>query len=184
MIRVEDIPNAVFLDTETTGLGPGDEIIEIAVVDHRGAVLLNTLLSPTVPVSTGAIEVHGIQDADLVRAPTFPDILPQLAAALHDRIVVIYNADFDIAMLEQTARAYGLPDDITTLFSAAGYHCAMLHYANYWKERGRYGYRWQKLTNAMEQQEIDVDDLTQHRALSDAEMTRRLLLKILEQPKT
>lgn len=181
MITADDLPRAVFLDTETTGLGLRDEIIEIAVVDHQGAVLLDTLLSPTVPVSTGAIEVHGIQDADLIRSPSFPDILPRLAAILRDRLVVIYNADFDIAMLEQTARAYGLPDDINVLFSAAGYHCAMLHYAAYWKERGRYGYRWQKLTDAIRQQGIQLPDhLQPHRALADAEMTRQLTLKITQ----
>ncbi len=181
MIAIDDLPRAVFLDTETTGLGPGDEIIEIAVVDHQGVVLLDTLLSPTVPVSAGAIEVHGLQDADLLRFPSFPDILPQLAAILRDHVVVIYNADFDIAMLEQTARAYGLPDDINVLFAVAGYHCAMLQYAVYWKEKGRYGYRWQKLTAAIAQQGIQLPDHFQlHRALADAEMTRQLTLKITQ----
>ncbi len=179
MITVEQLSNAVFLDTETTGLGPCDEIIEIAVVDHHGVVLLDTLLSPTVPVSAGAIEVHGIQNEDLIRAPSFPDILPQLSAILRDRVVVIYNAPFDIAMLEHTARAYGLPDDVNVLFSAADYHCAMLQYAVYWKEKGRYGYRWQKLTAAIAQQGIQLPDHIQpHRALADAEMTRLLTLKV------
>ena len=38
--------NPVFLDTETTGLGRYDEIVEVAVVDLDGSVLINTLVRP------------------------------------------------------------------------------------------------------------------------------------------
>ncbi len=35
------------LDTETTGLGKKDQVIEIAIIDNAdGSVILNTLLSP------------------------------------------------------------------------------------------------------------------------------------------
>ncbi|ENV6063182.1 hypothetical protein ACFKAU_004617, partial [Vibrio parahaemolyticus] len=36
-------------------------------------------------------------------------------------------------------------------------------------------YKWQSLSNACAQQNVDVSDLTAHRALADCEMTRRLI---------
>lgn len=36
--------DVVYLDTETTGLGPDAEIVDIAVVDQAGRVLLNSLV--------------------------------------------------------------------------------------------------------------------------------------------
>ncbi|MEF1296078.1 3'-5' exonuclease, partial [Vibrio parahaemolyticus] len=35
--------------------------------------------------------------------------------------------------------------------------------------------KWQSLSNACAQQNVDVSDLTAHRALADCEMTRRLI---------
>lgn len=41
--------NALILDTETTGLEEHAEIVEIAVIDYTGAVLLETLVRPDGP---------------------------------------------------------------------------------------------------------------------------------------
>ncbi|HDC4411593.1 TPA: 3'-5' exonuclease, partial [Enterobacter kobei] len=39
--------NTVYLDTEGTGLDPATEaMLEIAIVDDAGAVLVNTLIAP------------------------------------------------------------------------------------------------------------------------------------------
>jgi len=44
---------SLFLDTETTGLSPaaGDAIVELAIVDSGGRIILNTLVDPgrTIP---------------------------------------------------------------------------------------------------------------------------------------
>lgn len=42
------MPTTIYLDTETTGLDAffGDEIVEIAIIDEKGKVLLNTLVQP------------------------------------------------------------------------------------------------------------------------------------------
>ncbi len=44
------------LDTETTGLGKNDEIIEISILALDGTVLLDTYVKPSIPVSKGAYE--------------------------------------------------------------------------------------------------------------------------------
>ncbi|GAB6537144.1 hypothetical protein bcgnr5378_63820 [Bacillus cereus] len=50
------------LDTQTTGLGETDEIVEIAVTDLDGKTFLNTLVRPTVRICNDATMVHGITD--------------------------------------------------------------------------------------------------------------------------
>ncbi|HQF69216.1 MAG TPA: hypothetical protein PL171_06005, partial [Anaerolineaceae bacterium] len=40
----------VYLDTETTGIGSVDEIVEISVIDHDGAQLFSKLVKPTRPI--------------------------------------------------------------------------------------------------------------------------------------
>ncbi len=55
--------------------------------------------------------------------------------------------------------------------------CAMTWYAEFF---GEWNYscnapKWQSLTNACAQQDVDVSDLNAHRALADCEMTRRLI---------
>ncbi|NDD11792.1 MAG: hypothetical protein EB072_03880 [Betaproteobacteria bacterium] len=54
----------VFLDTETTGLSPssGDKIVEIAIVDGSGRILLNSLVDPGRAIPWHATNVHGITD--------------------------------------------------------------------------------------------------------------------------
>jgi hypothetical protein len=82
---------AVVLDTETTAL-PG-AICEIAVVDAAtGRALLNTLVQPREPVTLGAQWVHGLSDADLVGAPTWPEVLPKLLQVTGNRWILAYNA--------------------------------------------------------------------------------------------
>ena len=46
--------NALILDTETTGLGDDAEVVELAVIDCAGVVLLDTLVRPSGPVPAGA----------------------------------------------------------------------------------------------------------------------------------
>jgi hypothetical protein len=50
----------VIFDTETTGFEDHDEIIQIGIVDHTGAVLLDQLIQPTQPILN--TQYHGITD--------------------------------------------------------------------------------------------------------------------------
>jgi hypothetical protein len=93
--QVLDDPASVILDTETTGLHDGARIVEIAILNIDGTVLLESLVNPGVPIPAEATRIHGITDAAVSTAPTFSDLLLPLTEALHDRKVVIYNRDFD-----------------------------------------------------------------------------------------
>jgi DNA polymerase III epsilon subunit-like protein len=89
----------VIMDTETTGLYSGDEIVQLAVIDKTGAVLLDSLLRPTQPIPRIASSIHGITDAMVEGAPTFEELYNYLLLAIGGKRVAIYNATFDIAML-------------------------------------------------------------------------------------
>jgi len=44
------LPNVVILDTETTGLGPKAEPVQIGILASSGGVLLDALIKPSFPI--------------------------------------------------------------------------------------------------------------------------------------
>jgi DNA polymerase-3 subunit epsilon len=82
----------VILDTETTGISPHDEIVQIAVLAPDGEALLDTLIRPTRSIPNEATGIHGITDADVADAPPFPVIFPRLKEIIAGKTVIIYNA--------------------------------------------------------------------------------------------
>jgi DNA polymerase-3 subunit epsilon len=135
----------VILDSETTGLGGTAEIVQIAIIDPQGRVLLDTLVKPTRPIPMDATAIHHITDAMVADSPTFAAIAPQLRELLAGETVVIYNSAFDVRMMEQSAQACGLTYEIPIF--AGEYKCAMEEYSQWVGEWSEYhgNYRWQKL---------------------------------------
>ena len=165
--------NALILDTETTGLDDDAEVVELAVIDCAGTVLLDTLVRPSGPVPAEAAAIHGITDAMLADAPTWSEIHDRFCDLVAGRQVVIYSREFDARVISQTARRYGLqaPRCFDLARDDSAVHCAMQAYAELhgeWsEEKGRY--RWQKLATAAQQQGVKVENA--HRALGDCLMT-------------
>jgi DNA polymerase III subunit epsilon len=169
--RVLSRDDVIFLDTETTGLDARAEIVDIALIDRDGRVLLDQLVRPRRPIPPGATRVHGIDDALVRDAPAWPEVYPLVAEILRRyRCVVIYNAEFDRNMLSQVCRQ----DRLDAL--RADWHCAMQRYAEYVGQRHeRYGgYRWHKLDVALAAFDEPVPP-NAHRALADAESCRRVV---------
>ena len=166
----------LYLDTETTGLDAHDQIVELVVIDDAGKVLLETLVRPTIAIPPFATTIHGITDAMVATAPTFPELWPKLKPILVARTVVIYNAQFDLRMLRQSAAVHGL--GITgELESGIDWQCAMLLYADFrgeWDEHHGNN-RWHQLGMACQQMRIPRNDVRAHRAAGDCELTRRLV---------
>jgi len=168
--QIELRKQPVYLDTETTGLNPTDQIVEISFVDHDGSVLYESLVKPTMPIPLDATRVHGISAATVKDAPTWPEIWPQVEAILSTRRVAIYNADYDLRLLQQTQRAHQLDWQI-----AVSNFCIMKLYAQFrgeWDSR-RGSYRWHKLDEARYQCRLDLPNA--HRARADALLARAVL---------
>jgi DNA polymerase-3 subunit epsilon len=148
-------PGVIILDTETTGLNAGAEIVEIAVVDVAGHTLLDTLVRPSCPIPPEVTAIHSIADADVAGASAWPEIHGRVSELLRAASqIVIYNADFDRAMLRQTRERYGLPK-----FGVATdrFVCAMEWYAAYCGQ-------WSDYYRSYKRQPLRGGD---HRALGD-----------------
>ena len=166
------------LDTETTGLGNDAEICEIAVIDGEGDVVLNSRVRPVGGISEKAAGMHGIRDADVADMPGIGDVLSHgLLSALLDGSIAIYNADFDLRLIRQSAAAvgrYDIVEDVMLLRSRAV--CVMEMYARYagfWVKRHR-SYRFHSLTAAAQQLDLDWNG-DAHSALADVRMTLEVL---------
>ena len=72
--RLHDTSKPLFFNTETTGGGRNDQIIEIAFCDSDRHVIIDTLIYTDRPSSPGAFKVHGIYPHELIGKPTFIDI--------------------------------------------------------------------------------------------------------------
>lgn len=156
------------LDTETTGLDSEAEIVEISIIDQDGAVIFNSLVRPKFPIPTDATKIHGITNDMVLCAPTWNEIHDEVCRIVASKKLVIYNADYDMRLMAQTAAQYGL----SPVVASNGVACAMLTYAEFygdWNE-SKQSYRWQKLTNAAAQQCVEADGAA-HRALADVKMT-------------
>ncbi|WP_211483642.1 3'-5' exonuclease [Azotobacter chroococcum] len=80
--------DALFLDTKTTGLHAGAEIVELSLIDSRGQPLLDTLIRPGQPIPPALTRIHGIDNAMVADAPRWPEIHERLLELLKGRQVV------------------------------------------------------------------------------------------------
>ena len=165
--------DVLILDTETTGLDNAYPI-QIAITDIEGKPLFVTYLHTDHAIEDGAGEVHGITAEKIKDAPRFNEVYPILMRLLDQKLVVIYNAAFDVTVLELSCREYSLPP-----FTPRGYHCAMLNYAVHNGER-RYGsYTWIGLEKACQKEKVIVTGRA-HDALTDCQATALLISRLAE----
>lgn len=166
------LQDCLFLDTETTGLRVNDEIVEISIINHKKQVLFNSLIKPVNPIPDDAIAIHGITNEMVANAPTWAEVHEEVSRIVKSAPLVIFNAEFDMQMMAQTAALHGLPP----ITADKGLHCALWLYAAYfgeWKpEDGRY--RRQSLQRALEHEKIAID-APAHRALGDTLRTHALI---------
>jgi len=96
----------IVLDTETTGLDPGQghRIIEIGCVELVDRRLTHNnfhqYLQPDREIEAGAIQVHGITDEFLADKPRFADLARDLITYLSGAELIIHNAPFDVGFLD------------------------------------------------------------------------------------
>ena len=97
----------VLLDTETTGAGEADRIIQIGFMvlePGREVAVYNDFCSSEVPIAFAAMEVHHITPEMIADKPlcTETDAYQALAAMNRpENYMIIHNAPFDLGMLEK-----------------------------------------------------------------------------------
>lgn len=102
---------ALALDTETTGSGADDEVIELGVVRALdGEVLFDGQFKPSKNIEPGAFMVHRIADEELANKPRVAEVWDELFSLLDRVTCVAWNAAYDSRLLANTARKYALPE--------------------------------------------------------------------------
>ncbi len=95
----------VVLDTETTGLSvkDGHRIVEIGCIELIDLIptknVFHCYLNPKRKVSESALKVHGYTDEFLSDKKEFTEVADDFLAFIHDKRIIIHNAEFDITHL-------------------------------------------------------------------------------------
>jgi len=165
--------NTVILDTETTGLSQMDQLIEICILDFQGKILLDERVKPSVKVTKGAREVHGIKDRHLKACRSWSEVYHDYVDITAGKNIVAYNASFDRRIITQTCRAFNLK------MKRRKWHCLMLAFSEL-AGRKRYGdYRWHKLSTAAWVFDVLPNDEA-HTALGDCKTTLAVAREFLQ----
>lgn len=170
--------NPVYLDTETTGVGPGDIVVEIAVVNQDGSTLVNSLINTPREIPLQAVKIHGITRKMTESAPAWNSFWPEVEAVLSGRPVGMYNAEFDLKLIRQTHQQNWMKWAVP---SGTEFFDVMKIFAQFrgeWNSRTG-DYRWISLEKAGLEAGIPLPN--SHRAKDDTLLTRALLNFIASQ---
>jgi len=149
------------IDTETTGFGKTDRLVEVAVVLVEGNEIIQeweTLINPERDISNS--NIHGITSEVVSLAPTFAEIDSEFSRLIHGSIMVAHNISFDQRMLEQEYSKVKKQVDLGMGF------CTL---------------QATKLKLEVACKEYGITNVSAHRALTDARATALIFIKILEQ---
>ena len=161
------------VDVETTGgsLAHGHRIMDIAVVEVRGGVVMDkwrTLVNPGRAVTPFVEALTGIRTDMLRAAPYFEHIAPEIQRRLEGRVFVAHNAAFDWRFVStELNQALGQAPDVTRLCTVK---------------------MVRSLLPAMQRRNLDavsahfgVPIQERHRAYGDALVTARVLIRLLDE---
>ena len=103
----------IVLDTETTGISvkDGHRIVEIGCIELENLIPTNNkfhcYLNPERKVSEKAFEVHGYSDEFLSTQKKFNEIVDDFLEFIKNKSLIIHNAEFDIAHLNNELNFLG-----------------------------------------------------------------------------
>ena len=103
----------IVLDTETTGLSvkDGHRIVEIGCIELENLIPtknnFHQYLNPERKVSEKAFEVHGYSDEFLSKKKKFAHIVDDFLNFIHNKKLIIHNAEFDLSHLNNELRILG-----------------------------------------------------------------------------
>ena len=103
----------VVLDTETTGISvkEGHRVVEIGCIELENLIptknKFHCYLNPERKVSEKALEVHGYTDKFLLTQKKFSEVSDKFLSFIKDKRLIIHNAEFDIAHLNNELSILG-----------------------------------------------------------------------------
>jgi len=165
----------VILDTETTGLSvkDGHRLVEIGCIELENLVAtkknFHCLLNPERKVSEKALEVHGYTDEFLSDKNKFRDIVEEFLSFIKDKRLIIHNAEFDLAHLNNELKIMGkepLKNEIIDTLVLA---------------RDKFPGSPISLDALCKRYRIDNSKRTHHSALIDCELLSKVYVNLIDQ---
>ena len=103
----------IVLDTETTGISvkEGHRIVEIGCIELDNLIptknKFHCYLNPQRKVSEQALKIHGYNDDFLSKQKKFNEIGDEFIKFIKDKRLIIHNAEFDLAHLNNELKLFG-----------------------------------------------------------------------------
>ena len=165
----------IVLDTETTGISikEGHRIVEIGCIELENLIStkkkFHCYLNPEKKVSEKAFEVHGYSDEFLSKQKKFGDILQEFLNFIKGTKLIIHNAEFDLAHLNNELSLYGkksLNNEIVDTLVLA---------------RDKFPGSSVSLDSLCKRFRIDNSKRTQHTALVDCDLLAKVYINLIDQ---
>ena len=165
----------IVLDTETTGLSvkDGHRIVEIGCIELDNLVptqnKFHCYLNPERKVSEKALEVHGYTDEFLSTKQKFREIADSFLSFIKDKKLIIHNAEFDLAHLNNELALLGkkkLSNNVLDTLVLA---------------RDKFPGSSISLDALCKRYRIDNSKRTQHTALIDCDLLSKVYINLIDQ---
>ncbi len=165
----------IILDTETTGLSikDGHRLVEIGCIELEDLVATKNnfhyLLNPERKVSEKALEVHGYTDQFLSDKKKFAEIVDEFLLFIKDKRLIIHNAEFDLAHLNNELKILGkepLKNEVVDTLVLA---------------RDKFPGSPINLDALCKRYRIDNSKRTYHSALIDCELLSKVYINLIDQ---
>ena len=165
----------IILDTETTGISikDGHRIVEVGCIELEDLIptqnKFHCYLNPERKVSEKALEVHGYTDDFLSKQRKFNEISDEFLEFIKDKRLIIHNAEFDLAHLNNELSILGKKkiknQIIDTLVLA----------------RDKYPGSPVSLDALCKRYRVDNSKRTQHTALIDCDLLAKVYINLIDQ---
>lgn len=165
----------IILDTETTGISvkDGHRIVEIGCIELDNLIItqnkFHCYLNPERKVSEKAFEVHGYSDEFLSQQKKFSEIADDFLEFIKDKRLIIHNAEFDLAHLNNELKIFGkdkIKNEIVDTLTLA---------------REKYPGSQVNLDALCKKYRIDNSRRTYHTALIDCDLLAKVYINLLDQ---
>ena len=165
----------IILDTETTGISvkDGHRIVEIGCIELDNLIStqnkFHCYLNPERKVSEKAFEIHGYSDEFLSKQKKFSEIVDEFLEFISDKRLIIHNAEFDMAHLNNEFNLNGkdkIQNEVIDTLTLA---------------REKYPGSQVNLDALCKKFRIDNSRRTLHTALIDCDLLAKVYINLIDQ---